>query len=254
MPSSAERLLPLRWSKRDAAGHRCERNLARMVLQREGKVWGVGAGRSRAFPSQGTCCLAPHFSVHGGLLHTGPVQARPRARSICARRTCAHRACACVTCACVTCACTTCARRSCIYSVFAYRTCAGRTCAGRSCAGKVCACRICARSISACRTCARSTCACRSCAHSICARRICAHRICVRRRAIVSTLVSSQLLRSIGQTQKASGTSQRGRGLHPPLYRRSDAVQANPSRDAPVYPKAKHLLLPLQSHRAVGKL
>ncbi|KFV13380.1 Podocalyxin, partial [Pterocles gutturalis] len=47
------------------------------MLQREGKVWVVGAGKSKAFPSQGTHCLASHFSVHGGLLHIGSVQARP---------------------------------------------------------------------------------------------------------------------------------------------------------------------------------
>lgn len=69
---------------------------------------------------------------------------------------------------------------------------------------------------------------------------------CARRRMITSTSESSQLPQSIVPMQKASGASQRRHGLHPPLYHPSGTVQANPSRDAPVYPKAKLFLLPLQ--------
>lgn len=72
-----------------------ERDPMRMVLQREGKVWGIGAGRSRAFPSQGMFCLvsarvedfctqdpcrqdlAHVAAVRKGLVHTALVHARP---------------------------------------------------------------------------------------------------------------------------------------------------------------------------------
>lgn len=72
-----------------------ERDPMQMALQREGKVWGIGADRSRAFPSQGTFCLvsarAEDFctqdpcrqdlahvaSVRKGLVHTALVHAGP---------------------------------------------------------------------------------------------------------------------------------------------------------------------------------